>query len=180
VSLSSIVLVPLMVGVLGRVFGRESSFGPWQVAALIGTTILAPLAAGLLLRAVAPRWAAPTAILASRLGTVVLAAGSIAVLVASWPALRSLILGGALFAMLALAAIAIGVGHWLGGPDPSDRSTLAIAAAMRHPGVAIAVATANVPEEPRLTAAILLYVLVAVILTSVYVAVARRRHAAAT
>jgi BASS family bile acid:Na+ symporter len=111
---------------------------------------------------------------------VLLAAGVIAVLVASWPVLRSLIVGGALITMLALAAIALGVGHRLGGPDPSDRSILAIAAAMRHPGVAIAVATANVPEEPRLTAAILLYVLVATILTSVYVSIARRRHVAAT
>lgn len=176
VSVSSIVLVPLMVVVLGFVFGRESSFGAWQVAALIGTTILAPLAAGLLLRIVAPRWAGPAATWASRLGTVLLAAGVIAVLVAAWPALRSLIVGGALIAMLALAAIAVGVGHWLGGPDSSDRSILAIASAMRHPGVAIAVATTNVPEEPRVGAAILLYVLVAVILTSVYVAVVRRRH----
>jgi BASS family bile acid:Na+ symporter len=176
VSVSSIVLVPLMVEVLGRVFGRESSFGPWQVATLIGTTILAPLAAGLLLRALAPRWAGPAATWASRLGTVLLAAGVIAVLVASWPALRSLIVGGAPIAMLALGALALGAGHWLGGPDRSDRSILAIASAMRHPGVAIAVATANVPEEPHLTAAILLYMVVAVILTSAYVAVARRRH----
>jgi BASS family bile acid:Na+ symporter len=180
ISVSSIVLVPVMVEVLGGIFGRDSSFGPRQVAGLLGITILAPLAAGLILRQLARRWAEPVATWASRLGTVLLVAGVIMVLVASWPAMSSLILGGALFAMLALAAIAIGVGHWLGGPDPSDRSTLAIAAAMRHPGVAIAVATANVPEEPRLTAAILLYVLVAVILTSVYVAVARRRHAAAT
>jgi len=175
VSVSSIVLVPLMAEVLGRVCARDSSFAPWRGATLIGTTILAPLAAGMLLRTLAPGWAGPAATWASRLGTVLLAAGVIAVLVASWPVLRSLIVGGALIAMLALAAIALGVGHWLGGPDPFDRSILAIASAMRHPGVAVAVATANVPEEPQLTAAILLYMLVAVIVTSIYVAVARRR-----
>jgi BASS family bile acid:Na+ symporter len=176
VSVSSIVLVPVMVEVLGGIFGRDSSFGPRQVATLIGTTILAPLAAGLLLRWLAPGWAQPVATWASRLGTLMLVAGVFAVLVASWPAMSSLIAGGALLAMLALSLIAVGAGHWLGGPDPSDRSVLAIASAMRHPGVAIAVGTANVPEEPQLTAAILLYALVAVIVTSVYVAVARRRH----
>lgn len=176
VSVSSIVLVPLMVEVLGAAFGRESSFGARPVANLIGTTILLPLAAGLVLRAVAPRWAGPTATWASRLGTVLLAAGVIAVLLASWPAMRSLMVGGALIAMLAVAVMATGVGHWLGGPDPADRSILAIASAVRHPGVAIAVGTANFPEEPRLGAAILLYVLVATIVTSVYVAIARRRH----
>jgi bile acid:Na+ symporter, BASS family len=176
VSVSAIVLVPVMVEVLGGIFGRDSSFGPRQVATLIGTTILAPLAAGLLLRRLAPGWTQPVATWASRLGTLLLVTGVIVVLVASWPAMSSLIADGAPFAMLALSLIAIGAGHWLGGPDPSDRSILAIASAMRHPGVAIAVATANVPEEPQLTAAILLYVLVAVIVTSVYVAVARRRH----
>jgi BASS family bile acid:Na+ symporter len=176
VSVSSIVLVPVMVEILGGVFGRESSFGPRQVATLIGTTIFLPLAAGLLLRRLAPQWAEPVATWASRLGTVLLVAGVIVVLVASWPAMSSLIAGGALIAMLVLSLIAIGAGHWLGGPDPSDRSILAIASAMRHPGVAIAVATANVPEEPQLTAAILLYVLVAVILTSLYVAIAKRHR----
>ncbi len=176
VSVSSIVLVPVMVGILGGVFGRESSFGPGQVATLIGTTILVPLAAGLLLRQLTPRWAGPVATWASRLGMVLLLVSVIVVLVASWPAMTSLIAGGALFAMLTLSLIAIGAGHLLGGPDPSDRSILAIATAMRHPGVAIAVATANVPEERQLTAAILLYMVVAVVVTSVYVAVARRRH----
>jgi BASS family bile acid:Na+ symporter len=176
VSVSSIVLVPVMVEVLGDIFGRDSSFTPQQVATLIGITILAPLAAGLLLRWLVPGWAQPVATWASRLGTLMLVAGVIAVLVASWPAMSSLIAGGAPIAMLVLSLIAIGAGHWLGGPDPSDRSVLAIASAMRHPGVAIAVGTANVPEEPQLTAAILLYVLVAVILTSLYVAIAKRRH----
>ena len=176
VSVSSIVLVPLMVEVLGSLLCRESSFGARPVAKLIGTTILLPLAAGLLLRAVAPRWAGPTATWASRLGTALLAAGVVAVLLASWPAMRSLMVGGALIAILAVSVIATGVGHWLGGPDPEDRSILAIASAVRHPGVAIAVGTANFPEEPRLGAAILLYVLVATFVTSVYVAIARRRH----
>lgn len=176
VSLASIVLVPAMVAVLGGVFGRESSFGSQAVAALIGTTILMPLAAGLLLRQLLPGWAEPVATWASRLGTALLVASVIAVVAASWPSIRSLIEGGALFAMLALSSVAIGAGHWLGGPDPSDRSILAIASAMRHPGVAIAVATTNVPGQPRLVAAILLYVLVAAILISVYVAVARRQR----
>ena len=46
-----------MVGLLGRVFGREASFGPERVAGVIGVTILVPLAAGLVLRRFAPQWA---------------------------------------------------------------------------------------------------------------------------
>src|SRR5688500_17262339 len=50
VSLFAIVQVPLMVGVIGRVFGQDVSFGPGRVAGVIGVTILLPLAAGLVLR----------------------------------------------------------------------------------------------------------------------------------
>lgn len=37
--------------------------------------------------------------------------------------------------------------HWLGRPDPDDRTALAIASSMRHPGVALAIARLNFPEE---------------------------------
>jgi BASS family bile acid:Na+ symporter len=64
----------------------------------------------------------------------------------------------------------------MGGPTASDRAILAFACAMRHPGLALAVATANLPEEPRMLAAILLYVLVAFTMTTLYAAATRRRH----
>jgi bile acid:Na+ symporter, BASS family len=176
VSLSAIVQLPLMVGVIGWVFGKEASFGPWQVARLISVTILVPLMAGLMAQRLAPRWADLVAPWTSRLGTVLLFVVVAIVLVKTWPVMVSLMGGGALLAMIVTAATGIVAGHWLGGPDPSDRALLAVASAMRHPGIAIAVATANVPEEPRLVAAILLYVIVALVLTSLYGAAIRRRH----
>jgi len=176
VSLSAIVQLPLMLEVIGRVFGKEASVGPWVVARLIGITILVPLMAGLMVRRLAPRWADRVAPWTSRSGTILLLAVVTIVLVKTWPVMVSLMGGGALLAMIAMAATGIGAGHWLGGPDPSDRALIAVASAMRHPGIAIAVATANIPEEPRLVAAILLYVVVSLILTTLYGAAIRRRH----
>ena len=176
VSLSAIVQLPLMVELIGSVFGREASFGPWQVARLIGMTILVPLAAGLLAQRFAPRWADLVAPWTSRLGTILLLAVVAVVLFKLWPIMASLIGSGALLAMIALATAGIAAGHWIGGPDPSDRAILAIASAMRHPGIAVAVATANAPEAPRLVAAILLYVMVSLAMTSIYAALVRRRH----
>ena len=178
VSLCSILLVPFMVALLGWVFGTESSFGPLQVARLIGVTILIPLLAGLTVRRFAPRWAPAIATCASRLGTSVLAACVVLVLYEARHVLDSLVGGGSMLAIAALAIIAIAAGHWLGGPKRDERSNLAIASAMRHPGVAIAVAAANDAGEPRVNAAILLYVLVAVVLTSLYVAATRKRRGA--
>lgn len=176
ISLSSIVLVPVMVGVVGRVFGREASFDPLRVVNLIGITVLVPLAAGLLLRRFAPRGADRSAPWAHRLGTILLAVGLVAVLFNNWPQMVSLIEGEAVFALIALPVIAIAAGHWLGGRDRADRATLAIAAAMRHPGIALAAATASVPEAQYLLAAIMLYLLVAVTLTSLYAAAIRKNR----
>jgi BASS family bile acid:Na+ symporter len=176
VSLSAIVQVPLMVGVIGRVFGREASFGPGQVAGVIGITILIPLAAGLVFRRLAPRWAAEIVPWTSRLGTALLAVVVVTILVRAGPVMLSLMRGNGVLAIVGIVAIAIGAGHWIGGANRSDRVILAFASAMRHPGLALAVATSNLPQEPRMLAAILLYVLVALALTSLYGAIIRRRH----
>ena len=176
VSLIAIVQVPLMVAVIGRVFGRETSFASGRVAGVIGMTILAPLAAGLLLRWLAPHVAAHVATWASRMGTVLLLVAVIGILIKAGPPMISLVRGNAMLAIVGMAAIAVGAGHWMGGPNPSDRLILAFASAMRHPGLALAVATANLPHEPRMLAAILLYVLVALTMTTLYAAVVRRQR----
>lgn len=171
VSIAAIVMVPLGVNVLGWLFGAEATFGPDEVAKLIGTTILLPLAAGLTVRHLAPAAARRLAPWASRLGNVLLLAALVPVLIKVSPAVFSLIGNGAILAIGAVVGTAIVAGHALGGTDADDRSTLAIASAMRHPGVALAIATLNVPEEPRIPAAIILYVLVAAVATTIYGAV---------
>jgi BASS family bile acid:Na+ symporter len=168
VSVCALVLVPVMVGLIGRIFDRETSIGPGAVARVIAASILIPLAFGMVLRHIAPQFAARTAPWASRIGNLLLVAGVLPVLVKAWPAIGSLVGHSAIIAIVALVVVAIAAGHWLGGPDPHDRSTLAIAAAMRHPGVAMAIATQNVPEEPRIGAAVLLYLLTAFAATTVY------------
>ena len=75
---------------------------------------------------------------------------------------------GSVLAITARVGVAIVSGHTLGGPDPDERATLALASAMRHPGIAAAIASLNVPDEPRVLAAIMLYLLVATAGTSLY------------
>jgi bile acid:Na+ symporter, BASS family len=180
VSLSAIVQLPLMVDMIARVFGKAVSFGPWEVVRLVGVTILVPLTTGLLAQRLVPQWTNRVAPWASRLGTILFLAVVAIVFFKFLPVMASLIDSGALLAMMVLAAAGIAAGHWLGGPDPSDRAILAIASAMRHPGIAIAVATANAPEAPRLIAAILLYVMVSLAMTSCYGVLMRRRHLVAS
>jgi BASS family bile acid:Na+ symporter len=68
----------------------------------------------------------------------------------------------------------------LGGPDPGDRSVLALSTATRHPGVALAVCTALEPDEPALAAGVLLYFLAGAMLSVAYTALRARVTAART
>lgn len=183
-ALLSIVLVPFSVWMLGLVFHREAHFGSGAVARIVGMTVVAPVALGILVRRLLPVHAARFAPALMRLGTWLLIAALLPILVVMWPAIWSLLGGGVLVAVVAFVILAaIAAGHVLGGPSREDRAALAIASAMRHPGVALAMLKANAPDENTVPA-VLLYLLVALVLTAVYSAVRRRvgptSHAAAT
>jgi bile acid:Na+ symporter, BASS family len=168
VSLSSIVVIPLLVLLLDLIFARDTVFGPASVLQVVGLSILLPLAAGLVTRQWLPGLAERIAPWVSRIGTVALVAGVVPILVAAWPRIVPLWGQGALMVTIALAAVAIAAGHWLGGSDPGVRATLAIASAMRHPGVALALVARHGVDEPRGVAMVLLYLLVATVLTTLY------------
>ena len=176
VSLCAIVLVPVELGVIGQVFDHRAAFSPARVASLIGSTVLLPLLAGIAFRYFAPRWAEQLAPWASRLGTALLIAGALPVLIAAAPAMAALTGDGSVLAITVLVVCAIAAGYALGGPNEHERSSLAVASAMRHPGVALAIAAFNVPEAGHVGAAVLLYVLIAAVLTTLFGTIEKRRH----
>jgi BASS family bile acid:Na+ symporter len=179
VSLSSIVVIPLMVLLFDLIYARDTIFGPASVLQVVGMSILLPLAAGLAVRHWLPKLAERFAPWISRFGTIALFASVLPILVAAWPTIVPLWGQGVLLATLALAAVAITAGHLLGGADPSVRATLAIASAMRHPGVALALVARHAVEESRGVAVVLLYLLVATVMTTGYGIWCSRREAAA-
>jgi BASS family bile acid:Na+ symporter len=66
-----------------------------------------------------------------------LVVASIPVLIMEWPTIRSLLGDGTVVAAVLLSALGLLVGHLLGGPDPENRTVLALATVSRHPGVAL-------------------------------------------
>jgi len=74
-----------------------------------------------------------------------------------------------------MAAIGLATGHLLGGPDPGNRTVLALSTASRHPAVALAVTVAAGEESESEVAAVILYLLVATILSIPYVAWRKRQ-----
>jgi BASS family bile acid:Na+ symporter len=91
--------------------------------------------------------------------------------------MRSLIGHGAIIAFVAFVLVGLAAGQLLGGPSPEDRTVLALSTALRHPGVAIAIAYTNFPQEKLALAAVMLYLLLGLLLTIPYIKLRRRQHA---
>jgi BASS family bile acid:Na+ symporter len=170
----SIVFIPLAVYLIGKYFDRPFAMGPDAVAELVVISILVPLAAGIVFGKVAPataRIADPIV----RIAGIVLLAGVLCILAFSLPKIWALIGDGTIVAIIAFVIVGLTVGHFFGGPGSEQRVTLALSTASRHPGLALAIAGANIPEEGRVINAVLLYLVVSGLVTIPYVAWQRKR-----
>lgn len=174
----SIVLVPATVAAIGSWFGRELQVPADLVLRTVLQTILVPLAAGMLINSLLPKVAARIAPIAGTIGSVVLLLAAIPILIIAWPATMSLVGNGSVGAIIAFVLAALVAGHLLGGPDEDNKTTLALAGASRHPGLAIAIANTLFPTQKLVSAAVVLYLLVSAVVTLPYVSVRKRRHAA--
>lgn len=159
----SLLLMPLALPMLGAAFGHEFHVSAAAIAKTLAITVIGPLLLGL----VAQHWlgarAEPIAHVLSLLGLAMLVIGGIGVLVVLGPALWNLVGQGTLIAMVLVILVGLGAGYWLGGPSPGTRSALALAAATRHPGVAMGVIGASFPDAKLAMLAVLVFVLLNVI-----------------
>jgi BASS family bile acid:Na+ symporter len=158
-SLVSIAFVPAAAAMIGRIFGEEVHTAPSAIARVVVTSVLAPLAAGIVVRRLAPLFASRMASPLSIIATVILGGAFLPVLLRIWPAIVGAIGNFSLVATVVFVVIGLGVGHLLGGPDSHDRAVLALATASRHPAVALAVVHDSTELLPVL--GIVLIVLVA-------------------
>ena len=172
----SIAYVPAALVVVGRIFGRPIHVDEANVVKIVATSIFVPFIAGLLVRRFAPsaaRLARPLGIVA----TILLIAAALPILVKEWPAIRSLVGSYSVVAAAVFSIVGLAVGHALGGPDPEERTVLALSTASRHPAMALAIAHGGVADTQPLLAAVLLVVIVSTIVSLPYVKWRARGHA---
>jgi BASS family bile acid:Na+ symporter len=156
----AIVFAPISVELFEWVFGRQAHVSPATVALLVSLTVLAPLGAGIFVGRFAPLLARRLAKPVSLVAMITLVASLVPVLFVAAPSIVRLIGNGTLAALIAFVLAGMLAGHLLGGPEPENRTVLAFSTASRHPGVALAIATASFPEENLVLAAVLLYMIV--------------------
>jgi bile acid:Na+ symporter, BASS family len=175
-ALLAIAVIPASLRLLSDITTLTLGIAPMAVAKLVATSILIPLAVGLIVSTFALELGRRMSPVVEKIGMVCLVLGLIPPLVALLPAMRALIGDGTLAVCAVLCLAALLIGHLLGGPDRGDRTVLALSTAMRHPAMAIALAKANFSHEPLVVPAILLYVIVAVVVRLPYTKLSVRRQ----
>ena len=179
IAVLSIVTVPVVISWFIDAFDRTGSISPLLVAKIVATSVFVPLFAGIALRAWAPDIAVRIARPALRLGNVLLIVSALPLAYATWPAMQALFGNGTVLIIAVMAVTGLFVGHMLGGPEAEHRTVLALSTTSRHPAVALGAAVAAGAEAKSVLAAILLYLIVAILVSIPYVAWRRRTSAAA-
>ncbi|HUD29008.1 MAG TPA: Na+-dependent transporter [Novosphingobium sp.] len=177
-ALMALLTVPALGSLGARLYDVDAHFPVGVVARNIFLGLVVPLAIGLAIG----RWLFPKASpkLPQRVmlvANILLVIVFIPLLINAWPQMVALIGDGTVIAMTVIMLIAMAGGHLLGGPNAADRPTLAIAASLRHPGIALALAGANHAAKP-VTASVLLFVMVALVVLTIYQLALRGRQPA--
>jgi bile acid:Na+ symporter, BASS family len=177
-ALVSIVLVPLAISLLGSSFNIDMHEPASAIASVVLISIIVPLVAGVIIRHFAPDLASRIERPISRFATLLLIVAVVPVLFIAWPAIWALVGNGIVIMLVLFTLGGVGIGHLLGGPNPDDRTVLALATGTRHPGVALAIASLNFPEEKAVMAVVLCHLVIGAIVSIPYVRWRTRVHAA--
>jgi len=172
VALLAVVSMPLSIAVLNEYYSGQAVVDPQHLARQVFFAQLFPLALGMAMRRLASAAAAWLEPRLRRLGSVLLIVLLVLVLIDIW----QVVLGAgwrAALAIVLVTALALGVGHLLGGPEPATRTATAICSAARNPGLALLVATLN-HAPPAITATVLAYLVIAAVTLIPYVFWRRR------
>jgi BASS family bile acid:Na+ symporter len=162
-ALVSPIASPLGLELLGRAFGVDPQISFGRLAMTLAITILLPLLSGLALQRVLRSHAEKVADVLAKAAGLLLVGCALVLLVLLLPAIRHLLGGGTLLAIVGIIIAGLLAGNLAGGASPRNRTALSLAAATRHPGVAMGIATTNFPDEKAVLVAILLYVVVGVL-----------------
>ncbi|AKF03849.1 bile acid:sodium symporter family protein [Sandaracinus amylolyticus] len=173
-SALGVLTVPLWLSVVGRVVGTTPDVPPLAIARTLALGILVPLGVGLAIRRLAPSLADRLVKPVGALATALLPGLALVLLLVEVHVLRQLE-WPVLVAMAAAPVIALAVGHALGGPDPRDRTVLAIANATRFPALAALIATTSFPRVPAMPV-VIAYLLIALAIALPYELWRKRVH----
>lgn len=176
-SIVAIALVPLSVEIVGRIFHAEFHMPAARVVPPVLVTVIAPLVLGAIFRLLLPAAAERIAHPISLFAVVLLVIAAIPVVITSGMTFWSQVGNGVVVFLILFTALGLVVGHLLGGPEPDDRTDLALATGTRHPGVAMAIASLNFPDVNAAASVMLWHLVIGAIVSVPYVRWRKAQHA---
>jgi BASS family bile acid:Na+ symporter len=148
-SALAFVTVPAVLYVLSGALGVKADVDRGAMAWTLARTNLGPLALGLAVRGFAPAIADRVGPMFGKAGTLGIAVVVLFALAQFYPALLNMEPWSYLIIAL-VSTTALAIGHAAGPEDPRERTALAVECGVRHPALAIAIATANFGAERTL------------------------------
>jgi bile acid:Na+ symporter, BASS family len=174
----SIVWIPLAIEGLGLIAGRRFGVSAGAIAWIVATLIVVPLMLGIALRKFASEFARRIEPAVSLSAVAVLLLAALLIVAKTASGMLEQIGDGTILVLAAFVAVGLVAGHLLGGPHPQERTDLALAAACRHPGIALATAQTAFPNAPGVPALVAIYLIVNIVIGLPYIKW-RGRHVAA-
>jgi len=138
----AIVSMPLSIALLNPFYAGHATISPSEVARQVGMAQLLPLGLGLLARWLAPALAMRVEPIVTKVAGLMLIAFALLLVLVIWRT----VLGAApvtILTIVGLTVTALAIGHAMGAPAADTRTAVAMASAMRNPGLALLVGAAN-------------------------------------
>jgi BASS family bile acid:Na+ symporter len=175
--LLSLIFIPWSIEWIGSYFGADVHVSAARIAPIVLISAIAPLFIGMLIHRFMPDVARRASRPIGLLSMILLLLGVLPILFTLSGEIWKTVVDGAVIALACFTLIGLAVGHMLGGPDPGERTALALATCSRHPGIALTIASINYPEQkPAFMAVILLHLIIGAIVSIPYLR--WRRHQA--
>lgn len=175
-SVAAIALVPISIEIVGRIFHAEYHMPAARVVPPVAVTVIAPLILGVAFRRLLPATAERIANTIAHFAVILLVVACIPVVFTSGMTFWTLVGNGVIVFLILFTVLGLVVGHLLGGPESDDRTVLALATGTRHPGVAMAIASLNFPDNKVVVAVMLWHLVIGAVVSIPYVRWRKSQH----
>ena len=165
-SLFAILVVPIWVTILSSLYPNQANVNAADVFKQVAMVQLIPILVGLILREWLPNLADDLMEPVNKISSFMFVGMVVILLIVALPPILKVGIVTVIGVVLFIAA-SIVIGHYLGGPEPETRLTIALANSTRNAGLALALVSLNF-EDPGILPVIAAIALLAFVADAIY------------
>lgn len=174
-SLFAIIAVPLWVSILSKLYPAQATISAVEILIQVTTVQFVPIVIGLVICEWIPSLADDLLEPVQKISSIMFLGVVIVLLVVALPKVLQVGIVTTIGVVLFIAASII-IGHYLGGPEPETRLTIALANSTRNAGLALAIVSVNF-DDPEILGVIAIIALLAFVAGAIYANLYRKQSA---